>query len=81
MGLDNIGVFDRSSPLPTGGYIGMPFPYLHVNKVTRLIISLQTEQADGTAWMAFYSLMMLNIAMELAAIVRMCSVSRSREIN
>lgn len=46
LGLDNIGVFDRSSPLPTGGHI---------------------EQADGTAWMAFYSLMMLNIAMELAA--------------
>jgi hypothetical protein len=33
LGLDNIGVFDRSAPLPTGGYL---------------------EQADGTAWMAFY---------------------------
>jgi hypothetical protein len=44
LGLDNIGVFDRSSALPTGGYL---------------------EQADGTAWMAFYSLMMLSIAAEL----------------
>ncbi|HSE13233.1 MAG TPA: hypothetical protein VLB69_11420, partial [Rudaea sp.] len=33
LGLDNIGVFDRSAPLPTGGTL---------------------EQADGTAWMAFY---------------------------
>jgi hypothetical protein len=45
LGLDNIGVFDRSSPLPTGGYL---------------------EQADGTAWMAFYSQQMLRIAVELA---------------
>jgi hypothetical protein len=45
LGLDNIGVFDRSSPLPTGGYL---------------------EQADGTAWMAFFSLNMLEIAGELA---------------
>jgi len=44
LGLDNIGVFDRSSALPTGGYL---------------------EQADGTAWMAFYSLMTLSIAAEL----------------
>ncbi len=44
LGLDNVGVFDRSKPLPTGGYI---------------------EQADGTAWMAMYSLTMLKIAMEL----------------
>ena len=44
LGLDNVGVFDRSRPLPTGGYI---------------------EQADGTAWMAMYSLTMLKIAMEL----------------
>ena len=44
LGLDNIGVFDRSSPLPTGGYL---------------------EQADGTAWMAFYSQNMLSIAIEL----------------
>ena len=46
LGLDNIGVFDRSAPLPTGGYL---------------------EQADGTAWMAFYSQSMLEIAVELAA--------------
>ena len=45
LGLDNIGVFDRSSPLPTGGYL---------------------EQADGTAWMAFYAQTMLDIALELA---------------
>jgi hypothetical protein len=45
LGLDNIGVFDRSSPLPTGGYL---------------------EQADGTAWMALFSLNMLEIAIELA---------------
>ncbi|MFC4232621.1 glucosidase [Parasediminibacterium paludis] len=45
LGLDNIGVFDRSAPLPTGGYI---------------------EQADGTSWMAMYSLNMLRISLELA---------------
>ncbi len=45
LGLDNIGVFDRSKPLPTGGYL---------------------EQADGTAWMAFYSSSMLSMALELA---------------
>ncbi len=45
LGLDNIGVFDRSSVLPTGGHI---------------------EQADGTSWMAMYSLNMLRISLELA---------------
>jgi hypothetical protein len=45
LGLDNIGVFDRSKPLPTGGSL---------------------EQADGTAWMAFYCATMLSIALELA---------------
>jgi hypothetical protein len=45
LGLDNIGVFDRSAPLPTGGYL---------------------EQADGTAWMAFYCQSMLQMAIELA---------------
>jgi len=45
LGLDNIGVFDRSSPLPTGGYL---------------------DQADGTAWMVFFSQQMLRIAVELA---------------
>ena len=44
LGLDNIGVFDRSAPLPTGGYL---------------------DQADGTAWMAFYCLSMLDIALIL----------------
>ncbi len=45
LGLDNIGVFDRSAALPTGGHL---------------------EQADGTAWMAFFSQQMLRIAVELA---------------
>ena len=45
LGLDNIGVFDRSAALPTGGHL---------------------EQADGTAWMAFFCQMMLQIALELA---------------
>jgi hypothetical protein len=45
LGLDNIGVFDRSSPLPTGGHL---------------------EQADGTAWMVFFSQQMLRISVELA---------------
>ena len=45
LGLDNIGVFDRSSPLPTGGLL---------------------EQADGTAWMVFFSQRMLQISVELA---------------
>jgi hypothetical protein len=45
LGLDNIGVFDRSKSLPTGGRL---------------------EQADGTAWMAFYSATMLSMALELA---------------
>jgi hypothetical protein len=45
LGLDNVGVFDRSRPLPTGGHL---------------------EQADGTAWMAFYCATMLAMALELA---------------
>ncbi len=45
LGLDNISVFDRSEPLPTGGHI---------------------DQSDGTAWMGFYCLVMLKIALELA---------------
>ena len=45
LGLDNIGVFDRSKPLPTGGFL---------------------QQADGTAWMGFYCLTMLSMALELA---------------
>jgi hypothetical protein len=45
LGLDNVGVFDRSRPLPTGGHL---------------------EQADGTAWMAFYCATMLAMACELA---------------
>ena len=44
LGLDNIGVFDRSSPLPTGGHL---------------------DQADGTAWMAFYCQCMFEIALIL----------------
>jgi len=45
LGLDNIGVFDRSAQLPTGGSL---------------------EQADGTAWMAFYCQNMLEMAIILA---------------
>jgi hypothetical protein len=45
LGLDNIGVFDRSQPLAGDGIL---------------------EQADGTAWMAFYCLTMLSMALELA---------------
>ena len=45
LGLDNIGVFDRSKSLGEGNSL---------------------EQADGTAWMASYCLIMLNIATELA---------------
>jgi hypothetical protein len=45
LGLDNIGLFDRSSPLPTGGRV---------------------DQADGTAWIAKFSLSLLRIAVELA---------------
>ncbi|GMQ77861.1 MAG: glucosidase [Anaerolineae bacterium] len=45
LGLDNIGIFDRSAALPVEGHI---------------------DQADGTAWMAFYCLTMLEISLELA---------------
>lgn len=45
LGLDNIGVFDRSKESPFGGHL---------------------DQADATAWMAFYCTTMLNIALELA---------------
>ena len=45
LGLDNIGVFDRSKGLPDNSSL---------------------EQADGTAWMAFYCGTMLSIALELA---------------
>jgi hypothetical protein len=44
LGLDNIGVFDRSAQLPTGGHL---------------------DQADGTAWMAFYCQNMFEIALIL----------------
>ena len=46
LGLDNIGLFDRSKPLPNG---------------------MVLEQADGSAWMAFYCTTMLAMALELAA--------------
>ncbi|MEM1156653.1 MAG: glucosidase [Verrucomicrobiota bacterium] len=45
LGMDNIGVFDRSKGLPEGAVL---------------------EQADGTAWMAFFCGTMLSIALELA---------------
>jgi hypothetical protein len=45
LGLDNIGAFDRSKPMPMGG---------------------ELEQVDGTAWMAFYCVHMLSMALELS---------------
>jgi hypothetical protein len=46
LGMDNIGVFDRSNVhLPDGGRL---------------------EQADGTSWMATYSLNLMRIALELS---------------
>jgi hypothetical protein len=45
LGLDNIGVFDRSEVVPGGG---------------------QLDQADGTSWMAMYSLNMMRMALELS---------------
>ncbi|MDB5296125.1 MAG: Mannosyl oligosaccharide glucosidase, partial [Phycisphaerales bacterium] len=45
LGMDNVGLFDRSAPLPDGTYL---------------------NQADGTAWMAFYCGVMLDMALELA---------------
>lgn len=49
LGMDNIGPFDRSEPLPDGQRL---------------------EQSDATSWMAFFSLTMLRIAWELAAVDR-----------
>ena len=46
LGLDNIGIFDRSKDSPLGGFL---------------------DQADATAWMGFYCITMLNIALELAS--------------
>jgi Glycosyl hydrolase family 63 C-terminal domain len=45
LGLDNISIFDRSMPLPTGGHL---------------------DQSDGTAWMAFYCILMMRISLHLA---------------
>ncbi|MEM7656384.1 MAG: glucosidase, partial [Bacteroidota bacterium] len=45
LGLDNIGIFDRSHELPGGGHL---------------------EQADGTSWMAMYSLNLLQMALEIS---------------
>jgi hypothetical protein len=45
LGLDNISIFDRSMPLPTGGHL---------------------DQADGTAWMAFYCIVMMRISLHLS---------------
>jgi hypothetical protein len=46
LGLDNIGVFDRSQPLPASHHL---------------------DQADGTAWMAFFCATMLSMSLELAS--------------
>lgn len=47
LGLDNIGIFDRSAKMPEGGTL---------------------EQADGTSWMAMFSLTMMRMAIELATV-------------
>ena len=52
LGLDNVGVFDRSNKLPGGGVL---------------------EQADGTAWMAMYSLNMMKMA------IKICEFDKSFE--
>ncbi|MFC6706087.1 MGH1-like glycoside hydrolase domain-containing protein [Flexivirga alba] len=54
LGMDNIGPFDRSKPLPDG---------------------MRLEQSDATSWMAFYSLSMLRIGVELARHDRSWSAS------
>lgn len=54
LGMDNIGPFDRSKPLPDG---------------------MRLEQSDATSWMAFYSLSMLRIGVELARLDRSWSAS------
>lgn len=45
LGLDNISLFDRSMPLPSGGNI---------------------DQSDATSWMAFFCILMIKMALELA---------------
>ncbi|SKB25209.1 MGH1-like glycoside hydrolase domain-containing protein [Maribacter arcticus] len=45
LGLDNIGVFDRSHGIPGNGFL---------------------DQVDGTAWMAMYSLNMLEMSLRIA---------------
>lgn len=45
LGLDNISLFDRSSPVFQG----------------------KIDQADGTAWMSFFCIILMKIALELAA--------------
>lgn len=45
LGLDNISLFDRSKPLPTGGHV---------------------DQSDATSWMAFFCILMIKMALELA---------------
>lgn len=45
LGLDNISLFDRSMPLPSGGHI---------------------DQSDATSWMAFFCILMIKMALELA---------------
>ena len=48
LGMDNIGLFDRSNfHFPDGGHL---------------------EQADGTSWMAMYSLNLMRISLELSAV-------------
>lgn len=57
LGLDNITMFDRSKPMPNGGFL---------------------EQADGTAWVAYFCASMLSIAFELASENRIYSDMASK---
>lgn len=57
LGLDNITMFDRSKPMPNGGFL---------------------EQADGTAWVAYFCSSMLSIAFELASKNRVYSDMASK---
>lgn len=45
LGLDNISIFNRSDPLPSGGHV---------------------VQSDATAWMAFFCIIMIKIAIEIS---------------
>lgn len=51
LGLDNIGVFDRSSPLPTGGYLeqadGTAWMALYAQNMMQIALELATHEKAG----------------------------------